>query len=66
MVVASSGVVTIETERVAVIDRISPRRLIDGGAAMLAAESKNHHMVIDGRKVRSPFVKNNLRVLVVS
>lgn len=63
---ASRGAVRVETERIAVIDRISPRRLMEGGAAMLAAENRNHHMVIEGRRVRRPLVRNILRVLVVS
>ena len=30
---------------------ISDRRLIDGGAAMLAAENRNHHIVIVGKSI---------------
>lgn len=44
----------------------SPRRLVDGGAAILAALNINHQRVIVGVNVRRPLVKKSLRVLVVS
>lgn len=49
-----------------VISMISLRRLIDGGAAMLQAENKNHHMDIIGVTLINPLVRNILRVLVIS
>ena len=45
--------------------RISPRRLIEGGALILAADVRNHQNVIGGRKDIIPFVKNRLRLLTV-
>ena len=45
---------------------ISDSKLIDGGAAMFAAEKRNHHIVIVGKIICIPFVRNNLRVLVDS
>lgn len=56
------GVNIIDLVRVVVIKMISLKRLIDGGAAMLAAVNKNHHMDIIGLIVISPLVKNMLRV----
>lgn len=38
-----------DMDRMEVIREISLRRLIDGGAAMLAEASKNHHIDIVGR-----------------
>ena len=46
--------------------RISARRLIDGGPAIFATVAINHHIDMFGRTVRNPFVRNRLRVLVVS
>ena len=48
------------------ISIISLSRLIDGGAAMFAAVNKNHHIVIIGLIVMRPFVRNILRVCVIS
>jgi hypothetical protein len=59
---ARSGVNIIDFVSVVVIKVISLRRLIDGGAAMLAAVNKNHHIVMIGLMVISPLVKNILRV----
>lgn len=47
---------------VAVISIISLIKLIDGGAAMLAAVNKNHHIVIIGLIIINPLVRNILRV----
>ena len=47
---------------VAVINVISLKRLIDGGAAIFAEVNRNHHKVIMGLIVISPFVRNILRV----
>ena len=53
-------------DRVAVINVISLRRLIDGGAAIFAAVKRNHHIVITGLIVIRPLVRNMLRVWVIS
>lgn len=45
-----------------VINIISLRRLIVGGAAMFLAVNKNHHIVKIGAITISPFVRNSLRV----
>lgn len=55
-----------DLERIAVRSRISARRLMEGGPAMFAMDAINHHIVIVGRMVKNPFVRNSLRVLVVS
>jgi len=62
----SKGVNSTDFVKVVVIKVISLRRLIDGGAAILAAVNKNHHIVIVGLIVISPFVRNILRVCVIS
>ena len=59
---ARSNASQIDLDIVAVIKIISLRRLIDGGAAILAAVNINHHIVIIGLIVIRPFVKNILRV----
>jgi hypothetical protein len=51
-----------ENDIVAVINMISLKRLIDGGAAMLIAVNRNHHIVITGINIIIPFIKNILRV----
>jgi hypothetical protein len=58
----SNGIRNIDFVSVAVINVISLKRLIDGGAAIFAEVNKNHHNVIIGLMVISPFVKNILRV----
>jgi len=50
----------------AVINIISERRLIDGGAAMFAHVNKNHHIVRMGRLVIMPLDRASLRVCVIS
>lgn len=55
-----------ENERIEEIKIISLRRLIDGGAAILAPVNKNHHRVIMGLIHINPLVKKILRVLVIS
>jgi len=52
----------IENEDVAVINIISLRRLIDGGAAILIAVNMNHHIVREGKNDIMPFIRNMLRV----
>jgi len=56
----------VDFDIIEVINIISLRRLIDGGAAMFAAVNKNHHIDIMGAIDISPFVKNILRVWVIS
>lgn len=51
---------------IAVINVISLSKFRDGGAAIFVAENKNHHMVIVGRKDIMPFIKNILRVELIS
>lgn len=59
---------TVKKEYAKILVRsiISPRRLIDGGAAILAAENINHQNVIAGNNIIIPLVINMLRVFVVS
>jgi len=59
---ARRGVRIIDLERIEGIRSSSPRRFIDGGAAMLIAVNKNHHIDIAGRRVKNPLVRNKLRV----
>lgn len=51
-----------EYERILVRRMISPRRLIEGGAAIFAAENINHQKVMAGNSIVIPFVMNMLRV----
>lgn len=44
----------------------SPRRLMEGGAAMFAADMMNHKKVMEGKRDMSPFVMYILRVPVSS
>lgn len=60
------GIKYRDLDSVAVISIISLSRLIDGGAAILAAVNRNHHIVIVGLIVINPLVKNILRVWVIS
>ncbi len=41
--------------------KISDRVLIEGGAAMLNAENRNHHKVNEGKIIISPLFINKLR-----
>jgi hypothetical protein len=41
---------------------ISPRRLRDGGAAILQALNKNHHIAILGIKLIKPLLTKRLRL----
>lgn len=56
----------VDLEIIAVISIISLSKLIDGGAAILAAVNINHHIVMIGATVINPLVKNILRVWVIS
>lgn len=62
----SSGINMVDFVKVVVISVISLSRLIDGGAAILAAVNINHHIVIIGLIVINPLVRNILRVCVIS
>jgi hypothetical protein len=55
-----------ENDVEATISMISLNRLIDGGAAMFTAVYRNHHIVIVGRNLIMPFIKNILRVCKIS
>jgi hypothetical protein len=56
------GMNCIDFVKAAVIRVISLSKLIEGGAAMLAAVNKNHHIDIIGLMVINPLVRNILRV----
>lgn len=45
---------------------ISPSRFNEGGAAIFAADIKNHQRAIDGVSNSKPFLRYNLRLLEVS
>lgn len=62
----SSRIRNTDFVSVAAINVISLKRLIDGGAAIFAEVNRNHHIVIIGLIVINPFVKNILRVWVIS
>lgn len=62
----SKGRKSREEVRIGGNNKISPNRLIEGGADILAAQLRNHHRVVAGKRARSPFVKYNLRVCVAS
>lgn len=55
-----------EAHTAEVISAISPKRLIEGGAAILQMERINHQKEIAGKIQRIPFVKYILRVWVDS
>lgn len=55
-----------ENDRIEEIKMISLRRLIEGGAAILAPVNRNHHKVIIGLIHIKPFVRKMLRVWVIS
>ena len=50
-----------EDEMIDVRRRISLNRLIEGGAAIFAEIKINHHRDIEGKILRSPFVRKSLR-----
>lgn len=56
----------VEYVMILVIRVISASRLINGGAAMLAAIIRNHHMAIVGEIRRSPWFVRSLREKVFS
>ena len=62
----SIGKKIIELDRIGGRRRISPNRLIDGGADILAAHLRNHHRLIAGNKDNRPLVRYRLRVWVAS
>jgi hypothetical protein len=45
---------------------ISLRRLMEGGAAIFTAVNINHHIVIVGKNLIMPFIRNILRVWRIS
>ena len=45
---------------------ISPKRLIEGGAAILITEKRNHHKVKIGSSINIPLLKKRLRVWLFS
>lgn len=58
------GIVShIDKNKALEISIISPSKLIEGGAAMLAAERQNHHKVIEGKRESMPLFKKILRDL---
>jgi len=63
---ASNNANQIDFDKDAVINIISLSKLIEGGAAILAAVNINHQNVIIGFIVINPLVKNILRVWVIS
>jgi len=56
----------VDIFKIAEINMISLRRLIEGGAAIFLAVNRNHHIVSVGARTISPFIKNRLRVCVSS
>jgi hypothetical protein len=54
--------VIMEDDIILVINRISLNRFSLGGAAILIAKSKNHHIDKDGEISNMPLVINELRV----
>jgi len=57
------GMIRSDDENVMdVMSIISLNRLRDGGAAILAAAKRNHHIDIVGIIFISPFIRNILRV----
>lgn len=56
----------VDFEIIEEISMISLSKLIEGGAAIFAAANRNHHIVMIGLIIISPFVKNILRVCVIS
>lgn len=48
-------------DRILLINKISLNRLIEGGAAILQIQSKNHHNAIEGIICISPLQSNILR-----
>lgn len=66
LIIIIRGAVIEDFLKIAVNKMISLSKLIDGGAAIFHAEKINHHIVIIGRAVIIPLVKNILRVWVTS
>jgi hypothetical protein len=63
---AKNSIKNRENDVVAIINIISLRRLIDGGAAIFTAVYRNHHIVILGSTDIIPFIKYILRVWRIS
>lgn len=66
LVIARNGMVISLHDKILVMRRISPKRLSEGGAAMLAAVKINHHGAVVGVDERRPLIRMMLRVLVIS
>lgn len=66
VVIAIGIIIEVEIDKILVRRKISLIKLMVGGAAIFAADIMNHQKVIAGKKVIIPFVRNNLRVCVVS
>lgn len=56
----------VENAVQATINIISLSKLIDGGAAILIAVRMNHHIVREGINLITPFMRNMLRVCMIS
>lgn len=61
-VISKEGTIISEINVVLLINIISPNKLIEGGAAILAADIMNQSMVIVGNRDIMPFVMYILRV----
>ena len=55
-----------DEDKIDVISIISLIRLMEGGAAILVALKTNHHRANRGKTLKSPLVRNSLRVEVNS
>lgn len=55
-----------EAERILANSTISPKRLMEGGAAMLAADIINHQKEREGKSISRPLQRYMLRVFVAS
>ena len=53
-------------QRDEMIKAISPNKLIDGGAAILVMEKRNHHKVKEGANLKIPLIRKILRVEALS
>ena len=51
---------------IAVMSITSARRFIEGGAAILHLESRNHHIIRAGKREPIPWMSESLRVLTAS
>lgn len=56
----------VDIDDVARINIISLSKLIEGGAAIFTVANINHHIVMVGRNLIIPFIKNILRECIIS